>query len=121
MALLRWKRLTDNILTVTDLAQLVFKGFQIAQEETTGVQYKGLTVQIPMELHDNLDAIVKRIPGMSKAQLVEFLLDTGVYEFCNAVVINAPENNLFPEDAESACNLNVEETVKEALSILDRR
>ena len=121
MSITRWKRLTDSVLTITDLAQLVYRGFQIAKEENEDTEYKGLTVQIPMELHDRLDELVKRIPGMTKAKLVEFFLGAGIYEFSKALVMNSPENNLFPDDTKAASTLEYDQVITEALAILDRR
>lgn len=71
-----------GILTASHLAQIVRMGVVIRGMDSDDKEQRGLTVQIPNETHENIEAISKAIPGMTKSRLVSFLLDAGVYEFC---------------------------------------
>ena len=71
-----------EILTASHLAQIVRMGVVIRGMDSDDKEQRGLTVQIPNETHENIEAISKAIPGMTKARLVSFLLDAAVYEFC---------------------------------------
>lgn len=71
-----------GIFTASHLAQIVRMGAVIRSMDSDDKEQKGLTVHIPNETHENIEAISKAIPGMTKSRLVSFLLDAGVYEFC---------------------------------------
>lgn len=116
----RWQRINDGaVMSPTDLAQLVATGATIGMMSTDKGDKRGLTLQLPIELHEKLDEMVSRVKGLNKTLLCTFLLESGIYEFCKSIVENDPENSLF--DSESSVNLDAEETIKEAFKILDQR
>jgi len=90
-----------GILTASHLAQIVRMGVVIRGMDSDDKEQRGLTVQIPNETHENIEAISKAIPGMTKARLVSFLLDAGVYEFCLQYLVESvypPEQDMTPTE-----------------------
>lgn len=91
-----------GIFTASHLAQIVRMGvvIRIVSTDYDDKEQRGLTVQIPNETHENIEAISKAIPGLTKSRLVSFLLDAGVYEFCNEYLFsdNPPEKDMTPTE-----------------------
>lgn len=90
-----------GILTASHLAQICRMEVAIRSMPSDDKEQRGLTVQIPNETHENIQAISKAIPGMSKARLVSFLLDAGVYEFSLQYLVESdypPEEDMTPTE-----------------------
>lgn len=89
-----------GIFTASHLAQIVRLGVVIRCMDSDDKEQRGLTVQIPNETHENIEAISKAIPGLTKSRLVSFLLDAGVYEFCHEYLFSdfPPEEDMTPTE-----------------------
>jgi len=118
MANTRWIRPADDVLTVTDLASMVMKGFYLHQDNMDMGKTRGLTVQMPVKVHDRLDAIVAQIPGMNKGKFVSFIIDAGIYEFCKAIIDNTPTHEPRLFDEEDTTDKHEQEVFEEAMSLL---
>lgn len=95
------KSKVGGILTASHLAKIVRMGVVIRIMDSDDKEQKGLTVQIPNETHENIQAISKAIPGLTKSRLVSFLLDAGVYEFCLEYLVESedpPEEDMTPTE-----------------------
>lgn len=119
----RWNRAIGNVITPTDLAQLVTMGAAFGKFDTDE-ETKGLVLQIPMSLHEKLDSLASRMRGMSKAKLSELFLEAGCQEFVKAIVDNDPESNIFTGDEEEMLRKQAKENQEiwdRAIEILARR
>jgi hypothetical protein len=105
--MLRWKRVQDDILTPTDLAQIVSIGASFTDDEVAELPKKGITIQLPTVIHGQLDSLVSAIPGMSKGHLATFFIDAAIYEFCKSYV----ENSLFPPEEKMTPNQIIDEAI----------
>ena len=116
MGIPRWKRPADSVLTVTDLASLVMKGFYLHQDNMDMEKVRGLSLQLPAKIHERIDSLVDQIPGMNKGKFVTFLIEAGIYEFCKAIIENTPsdEPHLFEEDNEN----HEQQVINEALTLM---
>lgn len=101
----------ETVLNMKQLAGLVSRGFTIAEEDEQKDQIrKGMTVRLDLDTQERLDAITASIPGMTKEKLVKFILDAGIFEYCQAYL----EESLFPPDDEE--QNSAESLINEALA-----